>query len=425
MNNKPADEYAFNCNTYSQGKLRKQNKQDYIQNNPMIGKHKPKQLEVNPYDDYYNVRLGPCDNDADIRMIDELGANAFLFLKNSNNSSPEHPKIISKALPEYDNSDDKINYDQAFEEMKFEIERNNYIQSKYRNKIADVSNSQGNYDEIYDNFLDNDINSPYLENDQRSDHSNDINNNDLLLKDVDASDVANEVVEEYNKNEGISIPVSSKTACREEHDLIGNEAGTNYRQLINPGSSTNTITKAITNARSIESSESITRSPVWVLKTYVINKSRKLISHLNQSEKEWTYWLKQRRINKEDLLQNQINKNLSKKYMTSKDFYNVKIVNDIIYNENTHIVSVFKDYLILDDISEFLKRSYANFETKPRLIKIYEFYDKYSKVFPNYVVLPESKYMFKNIERKQRMIDEKQKYKTEQEKRLKVKDEKK
>ncbi len=44
--------------------------------------------------------------------------------------------------------------------------------------------------------------------------------------------------------------------------------------------------------------------------------------------------------------------------MTSKDFYNVKVVNDVIYNENTHIVSVFKDYLIFDDISEFLKRGY-------------------------------------------------------------------
>lgn len=44
--------------------------------------------------------------------------------------------------------------------------------------------------------------------------------------------------------------------------------------------------------------------------------------------------------------------------MTSKDFYNVKIVNDIIYNESTHIVAVFKDYLIYDDLSEFLKRIY-------------------------------------------------------------------
>lgn len=44
--------------------------------------------------------------------------------------------------------------------------------------------------------------------------------------------------------------------------------------------------------------------------------------------------------------------------MTSKDFYNVKVINDVIYNENTHLVSIFKDYLIFDDISEFLKRSY-------------------------------------------------------------------
>lgn len=38
---------------------------------------------------------------------------------------------------------------------------------------------------------------------------------------------------------------------------------------------------------------------------------------------------------------------------------------------------------------------------------MYEFYEKYAKVFPNYVVLPENKYMFKNIERKQRVYDEK------------------
>lgn len=36
----------------------------------------------------------------------------------------------------------------------------------------------------------------------------------------------------------------------------------------------------------------------------------------------------------------------------------MKIINDIIYNEQTNVVSVFKDYLIFDDISEFLKRFY-------------------------------------------------------------------
>jgi hypothetical protein len=57
-------------------------------------------------------------------------------------------------------------------------------------------------------------------------------------------------------------------------------------------------------------------------------------------------------------MQQIIAENLFKKYMTSRDFYNVKIINDIIYNEATHIVAVFKDYLIYDDLSEFLKRKY-------------------------------------------------------------------
>jgi hypothetical protein len=54
--------------------------------------------------------------------------------------------------------------------------------------------------------------------------------------------------------------------------------------------------------------------------------------------------------------------NLEKKYLTSREYYNVKIINDIIYNEQNHIVSVFKDYLIFDDISEFLKRFYTRTE---------------------------------------------------------------
>ena len=72
-----------------------------------------------------------------------------------------------------------------------------------------------------------------------------------------------------------------------------------------------------------------------------------------------------------------------------------------MYNENRHIVSVFKDYLIFDDFSEYLKRYYREPESCERLPKVYEFYEKYSKVVPYYVALPgESKYMFKNIERK-------------------------
>ena len=94
--------------------------------------------------------------------------------------------------------------------------------------------------------------------------------------------------------------------------------------------------------------------------------------------------------------------------MTSRDFYNVKIINDIIYNEQTHAVAVFKDYLIYDDTSEFLKRPYETGECKDRLPKICEFYEKYSKVCPNYVSVPENQFMYKNIERKQKAIDERQ-----------------
>lgn len=76
-----------------------------------------------------------------------------------------------------------------------------------------------------------------------------------------------------------------------------------------------------------------------------------------------------------------------------------------MYNEKVRVVSLFKDYLIYDDMTEFLRRSYTYPEAIIRLSKIYEFYDAYSQVFPNYIRLSERKHMYKNIERKQRMIE--------------------
>lgn len=115
-----------------------------------------------------------------------------------------------------------------------------------------------------------------------------------------------------------------------------------------------------------------------------------------------------------------ISENLNNKYLTGMDYYNVKVVNDVIYNDTTHLVSVFKDYLIYDDISEFLKRSYNTEESITRLTKIYDFYDKYSKVFPNYIILEENRYMFKNIERKQIAIDERQQFFQELDEKMKT-----
>ena len=78
-----------------------------------------------------------------------------------------------------------------------------------------------------------------------------------------------------------------------------------------------------------------------------------------------------------------------------------------MYNEKMRIVALFKDYLIFDDLTEFLKRSYTYPESTIRLNRIYEFYDSYSQVFPNYIGLPEKEFMYKNIERKQRVIEQK------------------
>lgn len=62
-----------------------------------------------------------------------------------------------------------------------------------------------------------------------------------------------------------------------------------------------------------------------------------------------------------------VDQNLNRKYMTSMDYYNLKVTNDIIYNEPSHTVAAFKDYLIFDDLSEFLKRTYKFEDTKKRL----------------------------------------------------------
>lgn len=81
------------------------------------------------------------------------------------------------------------------------------------------------------------------------------------------------------------------------------------------------------------------------------------------------------------------------------------LVNNIIYNEQARIVAIFKDFLIFDDVSEFLKRYYTLEESIPRINKACEFYEEFSKIFPNYTKIRESKFMYKNIKRKQKVID--------------------
>ncbi len=45
-------------------------------------------------------------------------------------------------------------------------------------------------------------------------------------------------------------------------------------------------------------------------------------------------------------------------YNTTVEEFNNTIIDCLIYNEKTRIVAIFKEHLILDDISEFLRRLY-------------------------------------------------------------------
>ena len=104
-------------------------------------------------------------------------------------------------------------------------------------------------------------------------------------------------------------------------------------------------------------------------------------------------------------LENIIHQKLMNKYRLMPNNYNSNIIDNIIYNDKTHIVSLFKEYLILDDKGDFLKRYYNKYESYLRLPKFFEFYVLYSKIFPNYTCIEEGKYFYKNIQQKQRMIN--------------------
>ena len=103
-------------------------------------------------------------------------------------------------------------------------------------------------------------------------------------------------------------------------------------------------------------------------------------------------------------------------YKNSKNDYNIRMIEDILNNESTHVVAEFKDYLIWGDITEFLQKSYNIQECRKYLPKIYEYYNSCSVIFPNYVTLHESKYIYKSIRKKQKVIDNQQEQEEKKEK---------
>ena len=106
-----------------------------------------------------------------------------------------------------------------------------------------------------------------------------------------------------------------------------------------------------------------------------------------------------------NIIEKNIYNKFYKTYSDTNNCYNIKIISEIITNQRSHIVAEFKDFLIKDDNSEFIWKFYPSKESRKLLISIFYYYNQTSVVFPTYILLSENKYLYKNIQRKQKLIN--------------------
>ena len=108
---------------------------------------------------------------------------------------------------------------------------------------------------------------------------------------------------------------------------------------------------------------------------------------------------------KENKFEKLIFSKLYSKYKIDNYLYSLNVIDNIVFNERSHLVSIFKDYLILDDTFEFLKRYYNIKDSNIKLKNFVNYYSINKKQFPNYSNIKEGKFILKNIYSKQQMIE--------------------
>ena len=108
------------------------------------------------------------------------------------------------------------------------------------------------------------------------------------------------------------------------------------------------------------------------------------------------------------IIEKRTHKLMIENYKAIEINYNILVINNLLCNGKCHIVALFKEHLINDDNSEFLRRFYTENESIIRIKKVAQYYFETSVIFPNYTPLNEAKYIYKNIMRKQKVIDEQQ-----------------
>ena len=102
------------------------------------------------------------------------------------------------------------------------------------------------------------------------------------------------------------------------------------------------------------------------------------------------------------------------KYNSTALTYLIKKIDELIFNDPTIYSATFKEYLLYQDGTEFLRRFYSQKELPNKLNHILSFYHKYSRIYPNYTIMEGSQYLYKNIQKKQKMIDSLQEIKRQE-----------
>lgn len=85
----------------------------------------------------------------------------------------------------------------------------------------------------------------------------------------------------------------------------------------------------------------------------------------------------------------------------TQNTYNINTINDLLINSNSHATAIFKDYLVFDDLTENIRALFRITEAKNAIMEHTKIYSK--KIRPNYFIMEEKKFIFKNIEKKNKM----------------------
>jgi hypothetical protein len=93
------------------------------------------------------------------------------------------------------------------------------------------------------------------------------------------------------------------------------------------------------------------------------------------------------------------------KHNSDRPFFYSKVINDIIYDEKKRIVCIFKDFLLWDENSDFLKRFYYLSESKIKLTRFTAYYVRYTVMSPIYFKLEMQKIMAKNVKRHKKYME--------------------